>query len=111
MNDIFIACCDGLNGFPQAIETVYPKARLQLCIVHMARNSLTYVSWKDRKHVAPDLRAICQASTFEQAEAVLDSFDAHWEEQYPTISRLWCRHWEHLALLFAFPLEIRKVIF
>ena len=69
--DIFIACCDGLSGFPQAIETVYPRTQVQLCIVHMVRNSLTYVSWKHRKQVAKDLRVIYQAATLEQAEAAL----------------------------------------
>ena len=89
--DIFIACCDGLSGFPQAIETVYPKAQVQLCIVHMVGNSLTYVSWKDRKQVAKDLRVIYQAATLEQAETALYRFAEHWDKQYPTISRLWRR--------------------
>ncbi len=73
----------GLSGFPQAIETVYPRTQVQLCIVHMVRNSLTYVSWKDRKQVAKDLRVIYQAATLEQAEAALDRFAEHWDKQYP----------------------------
>lgn len=109
--DIFIACCDGLSGFPQAIETVYPRTQVQLCIVHMVRNSLTYVSWKDRKKVAKDLRTIYQAATLEEAEAALDRFANLWDEQYPTISRQWRRNWDHLSPFFAFPQEIRKVIY
>ena len=111
VNDVFIACCDGLTGFPQAIETVYPRAQVQLCIVHMVRNSLTYVSWKDRKQVAKDLRTIYQATTAEQAEAALDRFAERWDERYATISKLWRRNWGHLTPFFAFPQEIRKVIY
>lgn len=111
LQDIFIACCDGLTGFPEAIETVYPKTQVQLCIVHMVRNSLTYVSWKDRKAVAKDLRAIYQAATIEQAEANLEIFAEIWNSKYPTISRLWRKHWEYLTPFFAFPQDIRKVIY
>ena len=111
VGDIFIACCDGLSGFPQAIETVYPRTQVQLCIVHMVRNSLTYVSWKDRKQVAGDLRAIYQAATLEQAETALDRFAGRWDDRYPSISKLWRRHWDHLTPFFAFPKEIRKVIY
>ena len=111
VNDGYIACCDGLTGFPQAIETVYPRNQVQLCIVHMVCNSLTYVSWKDRKQVPKDLRAIYQADTAEQAEAALYRFAERWEERYPTISKLWRRNWDHLSPFFAFPQEIRKVIY
>ena len=111
VNDIFIACCDGLSGFPQAIEAVYPKTQVQLCIVHMVRNSLTYVSWKDRKQVAKDLRAIYQAATAEQADAALDRIADRWAEQDPTISRQWRWNWDRLSLFFAFPQETRKVIY
>ena len=110
-SDIFIVCCDGLSGFPQAIETVYPKIQVQLCIVHMVRNSLTYVSWQDRKQVARDLRTIYQAATLEQAENALDRFAERWDKPYPTISKQWCRNWDHLSPFFAFPQEIRKVIY
>lgn len=109
--DIFIACCDGLSGFPQAIETVYPRTQVQLCIVHMVRNSLTYVSWKDRKQVARDLRTIYQAATLEQAETALDRFAERWDKPYPTISRQWRKNWDHVSPFFAFPQEIRKVIY
>lgn len=111
LKDIFIACCDGLTGFVEAIETVYPKTTVQLCIVHMVRNSLTYVSWKDRKEVARDLKAIYQANTLEQAEMNLEIFAHIWDEKYPTISRLWRKHWDHITPFFAFPEEIRKVIY
>ncbi len=111
VNDIFIACCDGLSGFPQAIETVYPRTQVQLCIVHRVRSSLNYVSWKDRKQVAGDLRAIYQAATLEQAETALDRFAERWDEPYPTISRQWRKNWDHVTPFFAFPEEIRKVIY
>lgn len=102
---------NGLSGFPQAIETVYPRTQVQLCIVHMVRNSLTYVSWRDRKQVAKDLRAVDQAATAEQAEAALDRFVERWDEQYSTISRQWRGNSDHLTLFLAFPQEIRKVIY
>ena len=109
--DVFIACIDGLKGFPEAIETVFPQAAVQLCIVHQIRGSLHYVSWKQRKQVAADLKPIYQASTVEQAEQKLDEFAAKWDRQYPTISQMWRRNWEHLTPFFAYPAEIRKVIY
>lgn len=111
LQDILIACCDGLSGFPEAIETVYPKTTVQLCIVHMVRNSLTYVSWKDRKEVAKDLKAIYQAKTIDQAEMNLEIFAEIWDPKYPTISRLWRKHWDYLTPFFAFPEDIRKVMY
>jgi len=109
--DIFIACVDGLKGFPEAIETVFPEAEVQLCIVHQLRASLHYVSWKQRKAVAADLRPIYQASTVEAAEQKLGEFAAKWDETYPTISQMWRRNWEHLTPFFAYPADIRKVIY
>ena len=109
--DIFIACVDGLKGFPEAIETVFPEAEVQLCIVHQVRASLNYVSWKQRKAVAADLRPIYQASTVEAAEEKLDEFAAKWDGPYPTISQMWRRNWEHLTPFFAYPADIRKVIY
>ena len=103
VDDIFIACFDGLSSFSQAIETVYLKTQVQFCTVHMVTNSLTYVSWMNRNRVAQNLRTIYQASILEQAEAALDCFAEHWDEQYPAISRLWRRLWEHLTPFFAFP--------
>src|SRR3954452_6524625 len=111
VQDIFIACLDGLKGFPQAIQTVYPQATVQLCIVHLVRASLNYVSWQDRKRVANDLKAIYRATTVEQAAQQLDLFRIGWDRKYPTISLLWQRHWEQITPFFAFPPEIRRVIY
>jgi putative transposase len=111
LQDIFIACVDGLKGFPQAIETVYPQTTVQLCIVHLVRGSLQYVNWKERRTVAQDLRAIYQAATIEGAEQERELFAARWDQKYPTISALWKRHWEQITPLFAFPPEIRKIIY
>ncbi|WP_440863647.1 IS256 family transposase [Symbiopectobacterium purcellii] len=111
LQDIFIACCDGLKGFPDAIEAVYPHTRVQLCIVHQVRNSLRYVGWKERKAVAADLRAIYSSATLEGAEEALDAFAAKWDEQFPTISPSWRNNWERLIVIFDFPPEIRKVIY
>ena len=111
VQDIFIACVDGLKGFPEAIETVFPDTQVQLCIVHMVRYSLKYVSWKQRKEVAADLRTIYQAPTAEQAEVNLDAFAAKWDTTHPTISQSWRRNWERVIPFFAYPAEIRKVIY
>ena len=111
LQDIFIACVDGLKGFPEAIETVYPKAVVQLCIVHLVRNSLNYVSWKQRKAVAADLRTIYTASTAEEAKTNLDEFSVTWGEQFPTIVQSWERNWARIIPFFDYPAEIRKVIY
>ena len=109
--DIFITCVDGLTGFPQAIETVFPGAEVQLCIVHQVRASLNYVSWKQRKAVAADLRTIYRASTAEEATCKLEAFAEKWDGAYPTISQMWRRNWEHLTPFFAYPADIRRVIY
>jgi len=111
VEDILIACVDGLTGFPEAIETVFPKTQVQLCIVHMVRNSLRYVSWKMRKAVATDLKAIYGAKTIEEAELALTSFSEKWDEQYPTISKSWKDKWENITPFFAYPEDIRKAIY
>lgn len=111
LKDIFIACVDGLKGFPQAIETVYPKTTVQLCIVHMVRASLNYVNWKERKPVAHDLKAIYRAATMEEAERQLAAFAAEWDRKYPSISALWRRNWQGVVPFFQFPPEIRKIIY
>jgi transposase-like protein len=111
LKDILIACCDGLVGFPQAIEALYPKTQVQLCIVHLIRNCLRYVRWKDAKAVAADLRPIYQAATLEEAEAALDTFSAKWDHLYPAISQIWIRHWENIIPIFDYPMDIRKVIY
>lgn len=111
LQDIFITCVDGLKGFPQAIESVYPKTTVQLCIVHLTRASLNYVNWKERRQVAADLKAIYRAATAEQAEEELTALAARWDKKYPTISALWRRHWAQVIPFFAFPDEVRKVIY
>ncbi|MDZ4876544.1 MAG: IS256 family transposase ISXax1 [Chroococcidiopsis cubana SAG 39.79] len=111
LKDIFIACIDGLTGFPDAIEAVFPKTQVQLCIVHMVRNSLSYVSYKDRKAVAADLRPIYTATTEAEAEQQLVNFAEQWDKQSPTISRAWLTHWQRIIPLFAFPPEICKAIY
>jgi putative transposase len=111
LKDIFIACVDGLKGFPQAIETVYPKTTVQLCIVHMVRASLNYVNWKQRKQVAHDLKSIYRAATAEEAERQLAEFAAQWDRQYPSISALWRRNWQGVIPFFQFPPEIRTIVY
>jgi putative transposase len=111
VEDVFIMCVDGLRGFPQAIETVFPKTQVQLCIVHLVRASLNYVSWKQRREVAADLRAIYTAATVEQAEMELEAFARKWDRTHPTIAQIWRRNWSHVTPFFAFPAEIRKVIY
>lgn len=111
VKDIFIACVDGLTGFPEAIEAVFPLATVQLCIVHMVRNSLSYVSYKDRKSVAADLKKIYSASTEVEAEQALVDFASRWDTQYPTISKSWFSHWNRIIPFFAFPQDIRKAIY
>jgi putative transposase len=111
LQDILIACVDGLSGFPEAINTVYPKTKIQLCIVHMVRNSLRYVSWKDRKAVAKDLKQIYQSITVHEAEQALQRFCELWDEKYPSIGKSWHRSWDNLITLFDYPDEIRKAIY
>lgn len=111
VKDIFIACVDGLTGFPDAIEAVFPKTQVQLCIVHLVRNSLSYVSYKDRKAVAADLRLVYTASTDTEAEQQLVAFAEKWDAQYPTISKSWINHWQRVTPFFAFPTAIRKAIY
>jgi putative transposase len=111
VKDVFIACVDGLKGFPQAIESVFPQAQVQLCIVHLTRASLNFVNWKERKAVASDLKAIYRADTAEQAEQELRAFSEKWDRRYPTIAPLWSRNWERVIPFFAFPAEIRRIIY
>jgi putative transposase len=131
--DFFIACVDGLKGFPEAIEAVYPRTEVQLCIVHLgrrakklgrlvgtislssqvftARASLNYVNWKQRQEVAGDLRLIYKASTVTEAETKRDEFARKWDATYPMVSQIWRRNWERIVPFFAYPGEIRKVIY
>lgn len=111
LKDIFIAAVDGLTGFPEAINTVYPLTKIQLCLVHMVRNSLKFVSWKDRKAVAADLKKIYRSLSVDEAEQELLVFAETWDEKYPTIAQSWRRHWPNLITLFDYPEDIRKVIY
>jgi len=111
VKDVLIACVDGLKGFPPAIESVFPEARVQLCIVHLVRASLNYVSWKDRKQVAADLKLVYRATTDAQAEQELARFLARWGSKYQAIGRLWKENWERVIPFFEFPAEIRRVIY
>lgn len=110
VRDIYLVCVDGLKGFPQAIESIFPKAQVQLCIVHMVRASLNYVPWQDRKKVAADLKAVYRAVTADEAERQLSEFEATWRK-YPAIARLWREHWDRVIPFFAFPTEVRKVVY
>ena len=111
VQDIFIACVDGLKGFPEAIETVYPYAIVQLCIVHMVRNSLNYVGWNKRKEVAADLRLVYSAATIDEAEHALADFEDKWNNAYPPIALSWRNNWQRIIPFFDYPPEIRRIIY
>ena len=111
VEDILIACIDGLKGFPDAIQAVYPQTHIQLCIVHMVRNSMKYVPWRDYKEVAVDLKRVYQSVTEDEALLALDHLDEKWAAKYPQISRSWRKNWDNLNVLFSFPQEIRKAIY
>ena len=111
VQDIFIACVDGLKGFPEAIEAIFPNTQVQLCMVHLVRHSLSYVSHRDRKEVATDLKAIYQAATLTEAEHQLDQFEERWAETYPVISKSWRGSWSRVVPMFGYPGEIRRVIY
>ncbi len=111
VKDILIACVEGLKGFPDAINTAFPDTQIQLCIVHMVRNSMKYVPWKDYKPVTADLKNIYQSITEEEALLALDKFSDRWDNKYPRISHSWRAHWENLNTLFNYPEDIRKGIY
>lgn len=111
IQDVFIFCVDGLKGLPEAINSVYPKSQIQLCIVHMVRNSLKFVPFKDRKEVAADLKKIYGAVNEDQARKELNSFKQKWDSKYPTISASWTRHWAEIIPFLAYPSDIRKAIY
>jgi transposase-like protein len=111
LDDIFIVCVDGLTGFPEAIRTAYPQAKVQLCIVHLVRAALKYVTDKDSRPVAQDLKKIYQAATVLEAEQELDRFEEKWAEKYPTIVKQWRLRWGDITALFEFPPPIRKAIY
>jgi putative transposase len=111
VQDMLIVCCDGLRGFPDAIEAVFPNATVQLCIVHMIRNSLRFVGWKERKAVAADLRPIYTAESEEAAESALEAFAAKYGQRFPTVVQSWRSNWERVIPFLAFPRDIRRVIY
>jgi len=111
VQDILIAAVDGLKGFPDAIESVFPKTEIQLCIVHMIRNSLRYVGWKDRKAVAKELKNIYKAPTVEAAAQALDAFEVEYGERFPMVVKTWRSRWENVIPFFSYPDPIRKVIY
>ena len=111
VSDILIAVVDGLKGFPEAISTVFPQTLIQTCIVHLIRNSLAFVTWKDRKTIMPWIKAIYQAENADQALVRLDEFEAEWGKRYPAIGAAWRRAWEHVIPFFAFAPAIRKMIY
>jgi len=111
VQDIFVACVDGLKGFSEAINAIFPKTDVQLCIVHMVRNSLKFVPWKDRRAVARDLKEVYRAATVAKAEKQLHAFADKWDTKYPMIFKSWQNHWNNIIPFFAYPPEIRKVIY
>jgi len=112
VNDVLIAVVDGLKGFPEAINAVFPHAQIQTCIVHLIRASLDYASWKDRKALATELKTIYRATDAEAARVALDTFDAGpWGKKYPPIAASWRRHWAEVIPFFAYPIEVRKIIY
>jgi len=111
VKDILVASVDGLTGFPEAINTVFPQADVQLCIVHMVRNSLRYVGYKERKQVANDLKQVYQSVTEEEALLALEQFESRWDDKFPNIGRSWRNNWDNVATLFQYPQAIRKVIY
>ena len=110
--DILIAVVDGLKGFPEAIAAVFPKTQVQACVVHLIRNSLAFVSWKDRKAVAVALKEVYRARTAEAGQAALDAFDeGPWGRKYPVIAQSWRRHWGEVIPFYAFPADVRRIIY
>lgn len=112
LGDILIAVVDGLKGFPEAINAVFPQAVVQTCIVHLIRHSLEFVSWKDRKLVVPALRAIYRAKDAEAGMKALEDFEAgYWGQRYPAITQSWRRNWQHVVPFFAYPESVRRIIY
>ncbi len=111
LQGILIACVDGLKGFPDAINSVYPQTHIQLCLIHRGRNSLKYVSWKDYKAVTRGLKAVYQTPMEEAALMALDAFAGVWDDKYPQIIKSWCTHWENLNTFFGYPADIRKAVY
>jgi transposase-like protein len=111
VNDLFLVCVDGLSGFPEAIQAAYPQAKVQLCIVHLVRAALRYVSNTDSQDVLADLKKIYQAASVLEAEQELENFSSKWDEKYPTISKQWRLKWPHIISMFELPAPIRKAVY
>ena len=111
VNDILIACVDGLKGFPEAIETIFPNTEVQLCIIHQIRNSMKYVASKNQKAFMVDLKTVYKAATKNAAETALNELDAKWGKQYPVVINSWRNKWEHLSAYFKYPDDVRKAIY
>jgi transposase-like protein len=111
VKDILIACMDGLSGFPEAVRAVYPETRVQLCIVHMVRNAVKFVSYKDLRKLCADLKAIYSAATEESGRTALEEFGKVWNEKYPMIYQSWHNHWDDISEFFKYPPEIRRAIY
>ena len=111
LEDILIACIDGLSGFPEAIASIFPKTEIQLCIIHQIRNSMKYVGSKNHKAFMTDLKPVYRASSKEAAETALDELEAKWGSQYPIVIKSWRRKWDHLSAYFKYPEPIRRIIY
>ncbi len=111
VRDVFIACVDGLKGFPEAIETVFPKTTVQLCLVHLVRYSLAYVSFKDRKALVADLKTIYRAASATEAEQQLEAFAEKWDSRYPMIAKSWRANWTRVIPMFGLPEDIRRAVY
>jgi len=111
VQDILIACVDGLTGFPDAINTVFPQTKVQLCIVHLVRNTMKYIPHKHMKEAAHDLKAVYRAPTLEAAQIALNEFSQKWDSKYPMASKCWHHHWDNIIPFFDFPEEIRRIIY
>lgn len=111
VNDILIACVDGLKGFPEAIEAIFPDAEVQLCVVHQIRNSLKYVGSKDQKEFMSDLKRVYKASNKDLAASELDLLEEKWNDKYPIVIKSWRNNWERLSQYFKYPEDIRRIIY
>lgn len=111
VKDILIACVDGLKGFPEAIETIYPDTEVQLCIIHQIRNSMKYIGSKNQKAFMADLKVVYKAATKNAAETALNELDTKWRKQYPVVIRSWRNKWENLSVYFKYPEDVRRAIY
>jgi transposase-like protein len=111
VEDVLVCCVDGLTGFPEAIEAVFPQAWVQTCIVHQIRNSMRYVTYQDRKRVAADLKPVYRAINADDAEAALEAFDERWRHKYPMIAASWRDRWAHIIPFLSLPADLRRAVY